>query len=79
MRVALLEIVEGSEAHNEDRRRGWKLFLLLPRMLLFRPPRGGLIPKHRLLERFAMFGGQWTELLILSRESSEVARNVAIR
>ena len=25
--------------------RAWKLFLFLPRMLLFRPPRGGLIPK----------------------------------
>ena len=81
MRIALQEIVEGSEAHNEDRQcRGWKLFLLLPRMLLFRPPRGGLIPKNRLLERLAMFAtGQWTELFILSRESSEIARNVAIR
>ena len=47
MRIALQEIVEGSEAHNEDRQcRGWKLFLFLPRML-FRPPRGGLIPRHR--------------------------------
>ena len=38
MRIALQEIVEGSEAQNEERQcRGWKLFLLLPRMLLFRP------------------------------------------
>ena len=34
MRIALQEIVEGSEARNVDRQcRGWKLFLLLPRML----------------------------------------------
>ena len=81
MRIALQEIVEGSEAQNEERQcRGWKLFLLLPRMLLFRPPRGGLIPKPRLLDRFAMFAmGQWTQLLILSRESSEDARKVAMR
>ena len=26
--------------------RGWKLFLLLPRMLLFRPPRGGVVPER---------------------------------
>ena len=50
MRIALEEIVLGHQAKNEDRQsRGWKLFVLLPRMLLFRPPRGGLIPKQRVL------------------------------
>ena len=33
----------------------WKMFLLLPRVLLLRPPRGGLVPKSRLLERFSLF------------------------
>ena len=53
LRVALREILQGRE-HSDDARsaRGWKLLLLLPRMLLFRPPRGGLIPKQRLLDRF---------------------------
>ena len=44
MRVALEEIEEGFQTQSEERQcRGWKLFLLLPRMLLFRPPRGVLI------------------------------------
>ena len=37
------------------RERGWKFFLLLPRLLLFRPARGGLISKKKLEERFADF------------------------
>ena len=42
------------------RERGWKLFLLLPRMLLHRPPRGGLISKEKLGARFQLFAqGQW--------------------
>ena len=31
--------------------RAWKLLLLLPRMLLHRPPRGGQIGKSKLIER----------------------------
>ena len=35
--------MNGVEAHSEVRaERGWKLFMLLPRMLLFRPARGGV-------------------------------------
>ena len=41
-------------------RRGWKLFMMLPRMLLHRPPRGGLIPRHKLVHLFEMFSrGEW--------------------
>ena len=44
--------------------RAWKLFLLLPRMLLWRPPRGGLVPKRHLEGRLRLFvAGEWTELL----------------
>ena len=40
--------------------RGWKLFFLLPRMLLSRHPRGGFISRERLTERFTRFsGGEW--------------------
>ena len=44
---------------NEVRRtRGWKLFLLLPRMLLHR------ISRSKLVQRFDEFcAGQWTQLL----------------
>ena len=46
MRIALAEIDEGRSHHAILRAsRGWKLFLLLPRLLLHRSPRGGKIPK----------------------------------
>ena len=45
-------IRKGQLASNvETTTRGWKLFMLLPRMLLCRPPRGGLIPRKRLEEK----------------------------
>ena len=38
-------------------------------MLLFRPVRGGKIPKKKLQERLGMFAdGQWLRLLQLSEE-----------
>ena len=41
--------------------RGWKLFVLLPRMLLFRPPRDGLVPMQSLVERVNTFvSGEWS-------------------
>ena len=53
MRGALQEIGEGSRGIEFVREeRGWKLFLLLPRMMLHRPPRGGLIPRSKLIHRF---------------------------
>ena len=81
MRIALQEIEAGFQSQNEERQsRGWKLFLLLPRMLLFRPHRGSLIPKQRLLDRFLLFSrGSWTELLIQSRDHAEAARTGSIR
>ena len=61
MLLALEEIC-ASEALR--RARGWKLFLLLPRMFLHRPPRGGTMPKYKLEGRFDKFArGQWSELL----------------
>ena len=70
--VALLEIVKGAERWDEGIQcLGWKLFLLLPRMLLFRYPRGGNIPKQRLVERFASFSrGEWEQLLIVANGNS---------
>ena len=40
MRTALLEITSSMELGNNTRVvRGWKLFVLLPKVLLFKPPR----------------------------------------
>ena len=46
-RFALEEANVASRAHDERRQcRAWKLFLLAPRMVLFRRARGGLFPKN---------------------------------
>ena len=65
LRIALREICEGASMGDEAKQiRGWKLLLLLPRMELFRPPRGGLIPRQRLFDRFTLFNrGDWIQLL----------------
>ena len=79
--IALQEIEEGFQAQNEERQgRVCKLFLFLARMLLFRPHRGGLTPKQRLLNRFVLFArGSWTELLNVSRDHAEAARMGSVR
>ena len=60
--------------------RAWKLFLILPRLLLHRPPRGGNIPKCRLLQRFSDFAaGQWLHLLEESRDFATQASVVSHR
>ena len=52
MRVALDHISSGrSRTDVLQEERGWKLFLLIPRLLLFRPGRGGFVPKRKLEER----------------------------
>ena len=72
MRMALEEmIVRGDEVRRE---RGWKLFLLLLRLLLFRHARGGLIWKKKLEERFVDFAqGEWLSLSEASRSCAEMA------
>ena len=65
MRVALQEVMRGRELNCGSRvSRGWKLFLLLlPRLLLFRSPRGRRVPKKQLEDRLRLFhSGQWSEL-----------------
>ena len=62
---ALQEIVTGYAANDEVKAtRGWKLLLLLPRMILFRPSRGGAVPRRKLEARITAFQqGAWLELL----------------
>ena len=65
IRRASEEILEGHRSDNDARKaQGWKLFMLLPRMLLFRPCREGLVPRKHLEERVRLFQeGQWLQLL----------------
>ena len=71
MRVALEEINVDDAVRQE---RGWKLFLLLPRMLLHRAPRGGTNPKSKLLVRFDQFNaGELLDLLEASRKANQQA------
>ena len=81
VRIAIREALEARVGGNELKlTRAWKLFLLLPRMLLFRPPRGGKIPKPQLLERFAKFQrGQWSELVEEGAILAEEAHSACCR
>ena len=65
VRLSLQEASQAQQDGDQARlSRAWKLFLLLPRMLLWRPPRGGLVPKRHLESRLRLFvAGEWTELL----------------
>ena len=81
MRLALQKMVSGMELQNRLRiLRGWKLFILIPRLLLFRPARGGKVPKNQLLDRLSKFAnGQWLDLLGKSQEASENAARLRSR
>ena len=62
---------QGTKVQQE---RGWKLFLLLPRMLLHRPPRGGLTSKSKLSERFDKCArGKWIQRIRVSSQCDEQA------
>ena len=71
MRLALEEV---NKFNVNRRERGWKLFMLLPHLLLFRPRRGGNIHKSKLAQRFQDFAeGRWMSLLRVSRQCTEDA------
>ena len=54
--------------------------MLLPRMLLNRPRRGGLIPRKQLENRFRRFQeGEWTQLLSEGQESAAQAHRSSVR
>ena len=79
-RIAMDEAIGGIEVFDELRQeRAWKLFLLLPRVLLQRPGRGGLVPRSKIEERLRLFAeGRWADLVNESIQSalfgSEAAR-----
>ena len=72
-RVSTHEILDGKASGNMEREVcGWKLFFLLPRLLLFRPLRGGLVSNRKLQERMALLNaGDWTKLLLESNSIAE--------
>ena len=52
IRTALEQILVGHRSGSEERMtRGWKVFMFFPRMMLFRPRRGGTISRQKLEER----------------------------
>ena len=52
--------------------RAWKLFMLLPRMILFRPPRGGKVTRKQLEERCQAFAREdWMHLVRQSMQAAE--------
>ena len=81
IRTALEEILEGHRSDNDARMaRGWKLFMFLPRMLLFRPRRGGLVPRKHLEEGVRFFQeGQWLQLLEQSQANDLQGHQVSTR
>ena len=65
MHFALTQLFKAaSEPAGIDAQRAWKLWLLLPRMLLLRPSAAPRVPKPELRARFdCFFRGQWPALL----------------
>ena len=73
-------MIEATCDEHVRRSRGWKLSLLLPRMLLCRKPRGGSISREALQTRFRQFAeGQREPLIQFARDVSEVASGAMVR
>ena len=70
-------VIAGHDQGNESRMtRGWKLVLLLPRVLLHRPARGRMVPRKKLEERVSCFQeDMWLRLLEESQSSEAQGRN----
>ena len=81
-RAALRQAIDGVnlgwERNDVDLQvRAWKLFLLVPRMLLSRPRRRGLVPRKTIEERIALFqSGERYVLVEMSLDSSVQAATV---
>ena len=81
VRTSLQEIMSGWDHRDEVKQeRGWKLFFLLPRMLLSRPCRGGLVPRKKLETRFQkFFAGDWLDLIYDAESVSRQALSARVR
>ena len=75
-------VLQGYQTHSVARTtQGWKLLLLLlPRLLLHRPLRGGKVTRKKFEELFQRFHeGRWTELLAESVANAQKAHQTSIR
>ena len=81
MQAALDAIIEGRHRRVEvQEERGWKLFFFIPQLLLFRPARGGIVPRDKLEDRLRRFAaGDWLSLLAESSKLAEVAKEASVR
>ena len=81
VRASLEEIQRGQRNRSEVVQiRGWKLFVHLPRILLSRSPRGGLIPRRRLEERLAQFNNEeWGVAVAVSKRRRIKKNDVELR
>ena len=81
LKLAIQEAVQGGDIGDlVIQERGWKLLMMLPRMLLFKPPRGGSIGKEKLAERFAKCNnGHWIDLISSSRQCDQEFASVCRR
>ena len=62
LKLAMEEVLVSRDPLRQE--RGWKVLILLPRMLLHRPPGGGYISRGKLIARFESFQrGDWHILL----------------
>ena len=78
IRTALEEILVGHHSGSEERMtRGMEVVhVLLPRMMLFRPRRGGTISRQKLEERVRFFQeDQWQQLLDQSQASDQQSKH----
>ena len=80
-RLSFQEAAEARAAGNvEQETRAWKLFALVPRMLLTKPPRGGLVSKAKLSERCDAFArGEWLSLVEANRADAQSCSTVTSR
>eukprot|EP00439_Symbiodinium_sp_Y106_P027522 s2258_g3.t1 len=75
LRVSLEAIRD--DAGTDTERDGWKLFLLAPRMLLFRTPGVAHVPPQEFKRRERLFcEGSWTQLLCESVAAAQPAQPV---
>ena len=78
--TAMGEVLSGHDDGNELRKeRGWKMLMLLPRMLLARP-RGGRIFQRKLQTRINLFtSGQWHLLMEFSNDCARAGVEAKVR
>ena len=72
MKLVLEEVLASDQEVRQE--RGWKVLMMLSRMLLHRPPGGGHISRNKLSSRFEAFSrGEWFNLIEASIACDERA------